>query len=97
MQKKNRIAIHSKKGEADERGIQLIKYINNLGCIATGIISVSQNIIFPDLRYFHESDYQEANQFRKLILNELGLELTLNYIPEYSHKAKEGYFEIWLK
>lgn len=93
----NSIAIHSKKGKTDQRGIQLIKYLRNKGCISTGIVAVSQNLKFSELRYFHKSDLYDVKNIRDLLDVNLQTNLTLNFVSEFSHKAKKGYFEIWLK
>ncbi len=94
---KNRIALHSKKGKSDQRGLQIIKLLNNEGCIATGVVPVSLNIKFSDLRYFHESDLPDAQKLRNFIEEKSRINLTLNPIPELSYKTQKGYFEIWLK
>jgi mannitol-specific phosphotransferase system IIBC component len=92
----NRVVLHSKKGGSDQRGLQLIKLLNNKGCKVTGVVPVSQNIDNPEIRYFHKTDLDDARYLRDFIEQNINIDLTLNPVFELSYKAKEGYYEIWL-
>ncbi len=94
----NSISVISLKGETDQRGVEIISALNELGCKSTGPYEPVKDTILsqPDIRYFHKSDLKDAIALSNFINGLTGLNCKIVGVLELGYKVQKGDMEIWL-